>query len=110
RPPFSASTNAYTRAEFDGATATPTLPQTPSGRPFFFESFFSDTQVSPPSRETERSPPGPPLVNSHGRRRACQNPAKTIRGLFGSRARSDAPVSSFLESTFCHVFPPSVVR
>src|SRR5438552_1258635 len=66
--------------------------------------------VRPPSRETYRSLPGPPLVISHGRRRVCQKPAKTTRGLFGSIATSEHPVSSFLNNTFCHVLPPSVVR
>src|SRR5262245_53499298 len=107
--------SAYTRCEFEGATATPTLPQMPEGKPFGFSPLRSrfalrDSQVSPPSRETYRSLPGPPLVISHGRRRACQKPAKITRGLFGSMHTSLAPVSSFLNSTRFHVLPPSVVR
>ena len=71
---------------------------------------LSDFHVSPPSRETYRSEPGPPLISSHGRRRASQNPANTTRGLFGSIATSEHPAYSFLWSTRCHVLPPSVVR
>src|SRR5258708_4569162 len=98
------------RDAFDGAPAPPALPQAPAGRPFFLASFLSDVQLSPPSRETNRSEPGPPLVRSHGRRRACQNPAKITRGLFGSMAMSEQPVSSSLNRTRFQVFPPSVVR
>src|SRR4051812_12845674 len=96
----------------------------PGGRPFapvapaFFSlplplplsPVFKDVHVSPPSRETYRSDPGPPLVISHGRRCVCQNPANTIRGLLGSMHTSDAPVSSFLNSTRSHVLPLSFVR
>src|SRR6266487_1830463 len=109
RPPFSASISAKMRCEFDGATSTAILPQGFAGRPLGFASppplrsgFAKDVQVSPPSRETERSEPGPPLVISHGRRRACQKPAKMTRGLFGSIQTSLAPVSSFLKSTRFH--------
>ena len=37
-------------------------------------------------------------------------PAKTTRGLFGSKHTSDAPVSASLYSTCFQVLPPSVVR
>src|SRR5688500_12383825 len=86
-PPCSASMSAYTRLGSDGATATPTLPQTPSGNPGPLSCF----QVSPASREPYRPLPGPPLVMSQGVRRACHNPAKTMLGLEGSNATSDAP-------------------
>src|SRR5204863_4419293 len=120
-PPFSASMIAYTRCELEGAIATPTLPQMPEGRPLLGVPpgadapgspgrFFRLFHVSPPSRETYRSEPGPPLISSHGRRRASQNPAKITRGLFGSIATSEQPAYSFLWSTRCHVLPPSVVR
>src|SRR5438270_4093738 len=107
-PPSFASISAYTRRLSDGATATPILPHAPSGRPA--SPALSCFQVSPPSRETYSPLPGPPDVISHGLRRACQRPAKMIRGLFGSRARSLAPVSESLLSTCCQVLPPSVVR
>src|SRR4029079_3817811 len=93
RPPFSALLIGETLEQSDGAIATPILPHIPGGRPFFFESFLSDVQVSPPSRETKRSEPGPPPVRTHGLRRTCQNPAKTTRGLFGSISTSEQPVS-----------------
>src|SRR5947209_4293641 len=96
---------------FDGATATLTLPHGPLGRPFsFLAPGPSFSQVSPPSRETYRPLPGPPLVNSHGRRRVCHIPANSTLGLLGSKHTSEAPVSLSLDSTFCHVLPPSVVR
>src|SRR5579864_7859192 len=70
----------------------------------------SCVQLSPPSRETYRPLPGPPLVSSHGRRRACHIPANSTFGLLGSKQTSEAPVSLSFDSTFCHVLPPSVVR
>jgi hypothetical protein len=54
--------------------------------------------------------PGPPLTRSQDLRRACQSPAKRIRGLFGSMQTSEAPVSTSFLSTCCQVLPPSVVR
>ena len=63
-----------------------TLPHGLGGRPFGLSSSFlsvgsrfwpgagcgpSCFQVSPPSRETWRLLPGPPLLSSHGRRRVC---------------------------------------
>ena len=62
----------------------------------------SCVQVSPPSRETYRPLPGPPLVRSHGRRRVCHRPANRMRGLFGSKQTSEAPVSSSLRQ---HALP-----
>src|SRR5438132_13426886 len=104
------------RLESDGATATQTLPYGPSGRPSLvsgspFGGFGpSSSQVSPLSRDTYSPLPGPPEVISHGLRRVCHKPAKTIRGLFGSRQTVLAPVSAFLDRTCFHVLPPSVVR
>src|SRR5262249_25647325 len=71
---------------------------------------ISCVQVSPPSRDTYSPLPGPPLVISHGRRRACHSPAKRMRGLAASKQTSDAPVSASLNTTRFHVSPPSVVR
>src|SRR5258708_5763924 len=71
---------------------------------------MSCVQLSPPSREAYRPPPGPPLVNSHGFRRVCQRPANSTLGLDGSRQTSDAPVSASLKRTFFQVLPPSAVR
>src|SRR5262249_22643261 len=103
-----------------------TLPQIPSGSPSqrfvpLSASFAASgasalggatscVQLSPPSRETYSPLPGPPLVSSHGLRRACHRPAKRMRGLFGSKQTSLAPVSAFFASTRCQVLPPSVVR
>src|SRR5262245_32335712 len=100
------------RRALDGAMARHTLPQMPSGSPLHrfvpvlgslvasgesaLGGATSCVQVSPPSRETYRPLPLPPLVISHGRRRTCHSPAKTIRGLDGSKQTSLAPVSAFL--------------
>src|SRR5579864_5549844 len=122
RPPSSASISAYTLRLSEAATPTPTLPQIPFGRPFFknlsagfnpsFADFasFSESQVSPPSCETYRPLPGPPLVSSQGRRRVCQVPAKRMRGLLGSKHTSLAPVFSSTNNTFSQFLPPSLVR
>src|SRR5262249_21211698 len=122
-PPSSASIIAYTRWLFDAATPTVTFPYGPFGKPSFFSPGLPVSlspcpalggpicfHVSPPSRETNSPLPGPPLVSSHGLRRACHIPAKRIRGLFGSKQTSDAPVSRSLPRTRCHVLPPLVVR
>src|SRR4051812_46045607 len=112
------------RFESDAATPTPILPQFPCGSPLqrltpsgaFSESSSgartSCVHESPPSRETYRPLPAPPLVITHGFRCICHKPAKRMRGLFGSKQTSLAPVSSSLSlcSTCCHVLPPSFVR
>src|SRR5437764_94761 len=80
----------------DGAMATPILPHGPSGRPC--SPGLSCVHVSPPSRDVYRPLPGPPEVISHGLRRVCHRPANRMRGLFGSRHTSLAPVSASLLS------------
>src|SRR6516162_2198568 len=106
--------SAYTFRPSEGATATPTFPQGPLGKPFLADSTPScgpsNFQVSPPSRDTCNPLPGPPLVNSQGCRRVCHMPANTIIGFEGSRQTSLAPVSGFLASTCFQVLPPSSVR
>src|SRR5207247_1681306 len=54
--------------------------------------------------------PGPPEINSQGWRTTCHIPANSTRGLPGTLTRSDTPVVSFTNRTFCHVLPPSAVR
>src|SRR3989475_5472415 len=54
--------------------------------------------------------PGPPEINSQGWRTTCHIPANSTRGLPGTMTRSDTPVVSFTNRTFCHVLPPSAVR
>src|SRR5262245_23018301 len=97
---------AHTRLGFAGETVTPMRPQTPLGSP----SPVSFVQLSPPSTDFQRLPPGPPLSRLHGVRNACQKPAKSTRGFVESIARSTAPVLSSTKSTFCHVAPPSFDR
>src|SRR5207247_5583238 len=55
-------------------------------------------------------PPGPPEVSSHGRRTNCHSPANSTRGFPGTMMRSETPVVSLTNSTFCQVLPPSAVR
>src|SRR3989454_7356485 len=51
--------------------------------------------------------PGPPEIISQGWRTTCHIPANSTRGLPGTMTRSDTPVVSFTNRTFCHVLPPS---
>jgi hypothetical protein len=44
---------------------------------------------------------------NHGGRRTAQSAANIVCGLDGSNAMSIAPMPSPLNSTFCHVPPPS---
>jgi hypothetical protein len=71
-PPFAFSKIVYTLSGLDGATATPTMPQTPFGNPFFAEIFF---HVSPPSVLFHKPLPSPPLSREYGVRITRQVPA-----------------------------------
>ncbi len=66
--------------------------------------------VAPPSFETYRPPPAPPLFRPHVLMSIGHAPAKTTRGFDASAARSETPVPSSTKSVRSHLFPPSVVR
>src|SRR5690348_10062058 len=98
--------SAYTRLEFDGATATSILPTGERGSP---GSVMRD-QVAPVSRDTYTPLPGPPLNMAHVCMTTSHVPAKSTPGLVASIERPEQPVFSLTNSTRFHVVPPSVVR
>ena len=106
KPPAAFSIIAYTLSVLEGATATPTIPQTPLGKPFLPE---SGTHVSPPSVLLYNPLPEPPLSMLCGRRITSHIPAYKTLGFPGSITKSEHPVCSFTNRVFVQVFPPSVV-
>src|SRR5438874_768267 len=90
-PPSFASTMAKRRLLWAPDTLTPTLPHRGLGRPVFL---VSSVHVVPPSVLLNRPPPGPPLERECGVRDTSQRPAYSTSGLFGSMARSTAPILS----------------
>ena len=86
--------------------ATATLPTGRAGSPRPVRRF----QLTPPSPEIKRPLPGPPLSLPQVWISSCHMPAKRIRGLFASMARSEQPVFSSTKSALSQVLPPSVVR
>src|SRR5579862_46665 len=96
---------AYTCVGSDRDVPNAMRPYGPSGKPS-----CRRVHVSPPSVDRHRPLPFPPLSSFHGKRRTCHMPAKRTLGLPGSITRSPVPVVSFTNSTFFHVWPPSVVR
>src|SRR5688572_26610658 len=106
RPPFAFSMIAYTLSGLEGATATPTMPHTPFGNPFFVVMLV---QVSPPSVLFHKPLPSPPLSRLYGVRISRQVPAYMTSGLPYSIDSSLAPVWLLTYRTRRQVFPPSVV-
>src|SRR6266851_1752680 len=103
-----ASTIKYTRwPRVPGATATPDRPQSVAGSPCP----AIGVHVSPSSDDLYSPLPGPYAVPfCPGFRMPCHSVAYTTRGFPGSKQRSTAPVSLFLNKTFFHVRPPSADR
>src|SRR4051794_14063605 len=95
------------RSDLPPDTAMPMLPQMPAGKPALR---VSSVQWSPPSVVFHSPLPLPPDESSHGVRPACQNPAYSTFGLFGSMTRSTTPVESLRKRIFSHVLPPSFER
>src|SRR5215218_609944 len=89
KPPALFSINAYTLSGLDGATATPTIPHTPLGKPFLAVMFV---QVSPPLVLFHKPLPSPPLSKLYGVRSTRHVPAYNTSGLPPSITSSDAPV------------------
>src|SRR5271166_3711908 len=100
-----ASIKAYTRWP-SGATATPTRPHSPSGRPLP----VTCVQVLPLSLERYSPPPGPcsGAYVLHGGRCVFHVPAKSMFGLAMAMARSETPMFGPLSRTRVQVAPPSV--
>ena len=92
------------RPALAGDTATPILPNGPSGSPGLFE---TSSQVSPPSLLRHSPLSGPPLLRFQKLRRTCHIAANIRRGLLGSMLKSPAPAFSLLNRTFSQLFPPS---
>src|SRR5258708_19703585 len=110
KPPFFsfASTIKYPRSpRVPGATATPERPQSATGSPCP----VIGVHVIPSSDDLYSPLPGPYAVPfCPGFRMPCHSVAYTTRGFPGSKQRSTAPVSLFLNKTFFHVRPPSPDR
>src|SRR5688500_1938028 len=85
----------------------PMLPQIPAGKP---ELRVISVHVSPPSVVLNIPEPAPPETSCHGRRCACQKPAYSTLGLFGSITRSTTPVESLRKRILSQELPPSFER
>jgi len=70
----------------------------------------SSVQLSPPSVVFQMPLFPPPASIDQGVRWNLYVDAYSTRGFDGSIVRSFAPVESSTKSTFCQLFPPSVVR
>src|SRR5260370_10416956 len=102
-----ASTLAHRRAGFAGDTVIPIRPSGRGGKPWLP---VMSVQVSPPSVLFHSPLAPPPAENPHGKRCAFHIAPYSTLAFAGSRTRSMAPVASSTNSTFAHVFPPSLER
>src|SRR5438105_9614853 len=106
RPPFSFSTNAYTRLGSAPLTATPMRPINPDGNPGLR---VISVHVSPPSVDLKSPDPGPPLDIVYSLRNASHSAAYITSGFARVIAMSIAAVLSSRKSTLRQVLPPSVL-